>query len=243
MMMTNPFIHPIMRTSLLALALLASACSWQWHDPAPHPDHWHHQPWLLHCETAETHQPHDGPGVHHPRWIWASNAQGEPWLVDGQLEDGFLRAARVRTAQGETAALTPDDLRTLCEQTLQRRDGKPLVLGKVRAARHGEELDIPIVFPGTRQQAVNRLVIFGDSLSDTGRLKRRLHVFPGAPYWLGRFSNGPAWADYLERSAGLAIQNHAYGGAVAAQHPHIPGEEAFALIKENGQLVVTGSLP
>lgn len=197
----------------------------------------------MHCETAETHQPHDGPGVHHPRWIWASTDSGEPWLLDGHLEDGFLRAARLRTTSGDTATLNTATLRYLCEQTLKRREGPPLLLGKVRAARHGEELDIPIVLPGSRQQPVNRLVIFGDSLSDTGRLKRRLHVFPGAPYWLGRFSNGPAWADYLESSAGLAIQNHSYGGAVAAQHPHIPGEALMARVKEGGQLVVTGSLP
>jgi len=231
----------------LILAALAAGCSLQWHDPAPHAGNWRNEPWLLHCETAESYLP-DSRGRHgavRSHWIWASSEADSPWVLDGYLEDGFLRVGRVRTGYGENQrSITPSlqGMRALCVDTLRREGLSARALGKVRAARQGEDLDVPIVVSDHRNQPVSRVVVFGDSLSDTGRLKRRLYIFPGTAYWLGRFSNGPAWADYLETSANLVVQNHAYGGAVAAEHGHLPGEALVALVKMQGQLVVTGSL-
>lgn len=232
----------------LCTALLAGCSSLQWHEPAPHPDGWHHEPWLLHCETAQSFLAvADGVGNEQlPRWIWATDASGNSLLIQGTLEDGFLRAGGV--SAGETSAQSRFDLsrralRDACVETLARDDDEAHVLARVRAARHGEAIDVPLVFPGERGQPLNRLVIFGDSLSDSGNLRKRLHIFPGEPYWLGRFSNGPNWVDYLEVMAGLSVQNHAYGGAVAVRHPHIPGKHLIPMIKDGGQLLVTGSLP
>jgi phospholipase/lecithinase/hemolysin len=43
-----------------------------------------------------------------------------------------------------------------------------------------------------------KLVVFGDSLSDTGRLRKRARIFyPSDAYWQSRASNGPLWIDYL----------------------------------------------
>ena len=68
---------------------------------------------------------------------------------------------------------------------------------------------------GARQNNQLELVIFGDSLADTGnfyRLTSFLNLEPAIPpsegdyriYWEGRFSNGPVWADYLAADLGLA---------------------------------------
>lgn len=64
------------------------------------------------------------------------------------------------------------------------------------------------------------LHVLGDSLSDDGNLHRLTfrRVPDSPPYWSGRFSNGPVWADYLAAdfaAAGLPRSNHAYGGAKA----------------------------
>ena len=110
--------------------------------------------------------------------------------------------------------------------------------------RDGEGVEVPLVFPGDplRPRPASRLVAFGDSLSDTGNLKRRLLVFPASPYWLGRFSNGPNWTDYLAERTGLAVQNHAYGGAVAVPHEDVPTDSVITGIQQGAQLFLTGSV-
>ena len=59
------------------------------------------------------------------------------------------------------------------------------------------------------------MVIFGDSLSDTGALLNQ--SFGLAPdqnvYHAGRFSNGPVWVDYVADSLAVPSHSHAYGGA------------------------------
>src|SRR5262245_39269890 len=59
-----------------------------------------------------------------------------------------------------------------------------------------------------------RLVVLGDSLSDTGAV---FAVTQGAapaspPYYAGRFSNGPVWPEYLGAALSIPVQNFAYGG-------------------------------
>ncbi|GAN80310.1 autotransporter domain-containing protein [Acidocella aminolytica] len=59
------------------------------------------------------------------------------------------------------------------------------------------------------------LYVFGDSLSDNGNLYK-LTGQPPAPYYEGRFSNGPIWVEYLPTLTGLnfsASNDTAYGGA------------------------------
>ncbi|MFT5291564.1 MAG: phospholipase/lecithinase/hemolysin [Planctomycetota bacterium] len=55
-------------------------------------------------------------------------------------------------------------------------------------------------------QGTTGLVAFGDSLSDNGRL---FHVFgiPSAPYWNGRFSNGPVWVERVGPQLGIPSSN------------------------------------
>ncbi len=59
------------------------------------------------------------------------------------------------------------------------------------------------------------LYVFGDSLSDDGNLFALIHQ-PPAPYYQGRFSNGPVWVEYLPGLTGLGFSSatdYAYGGA------------------------------
>ncbi|MDF1677946.1 MAG: SGNH/GDSL hydrolase family protein [Legionellaceae bacterium] len=45
----------------------------------------------------------------------------------------------------------------------------------------------------------NKIVVFGDSLSDTGNLYEYMHRYfpPSPPYYAGRASNGPLWIEYV----------------------------------------------
>ena len=67
------------------------------------------------------------------------------------------------------------------------------------------------------------MTVFGDSLSDTGNLSDSFGgAFPAAPYFAGRFSDGPVWVETLAAGLGLAGdadrlslggKNYAYAGA------------------------------
>jgi phospholipase/lecithinase/hemolysin len=62
----------------------------------------------------------------------------------------------------------------------------------------------------------SHLMIFGDSLSDTGNYFRLSGGSPPAPYADGRFCNGPIWVEYLSTQLGMDYQpadNFAVGGA------------------------------
>jgi thermolabile hemolysin len=70
--------------------------------------------------------------------------------------------------------------------------------------------------------APSRLIVFGDSLSDIGNIDDATGGFvPGSSYFNGRFSNGPAWVEWLANDLGAGPlapstaggDNFAYGGA------------------------------
>lgn len=70
---------------------------------------------------------------------------------------------------------------------------------------------------------IERIVSFGDSLTDTGNMATVSQTFldwipggsplPGRSWFAGRFSNGPSWVEYLAARNGLPHNNWAVGGA------------------------------
>lgn len=90
------------------------------------------------------------------------------------------------------------------------------------AVRHLRWASLAIALISVSAQAsFSSLVVFGDSLSDTGNIYAATGGFvPGSPYDSGRFSNGPLYidvlADHLGLSSGNSLaggSNFAYGGA------------------------------
>ena len=73
---------------------------------------------------------------------------------------------------------------------------------------------------------VNKIVFFGDSLSDNGNLYNLIGIPKNPPYTdghvAGRFTNGPNWADYVSDHYSALFQttseNYAYGGATVYTH-------------------------
>src|SRR5829696_76567 len=59
-----------------------------------------------------------------------------------------------------------------------------------------------------------KLVFFGDSLTDDGNLPEPAR--PDPPYVGGRFTNGPVYAEVLTRELGVRADNVALGGAEAS---------------------------
>ncbi|MDP3368462.1 MAG: SGNH/GDSL hydrolase family protein, partial [Brevundimonas sp.] len=82
-------------------------------------------------------------------------------------------------------------------------------------------------------QSYNRLVVFGDSLSDNGNLyAATFNTQPTSPpFFQGRFSNGPVFTELLGFNAGRSAVgapvtgsiNYAYGGARTDSSAFPPG--------------------
>jgi len=66
------------------------------------------------------------------------------------------------------------------------------------------------------------LVVFGDSLSDNGNLYS-LIGYPPAPYYDGRFSNGPVAAEQLATNLGAPLYDFAVGGATSGVGNYVDG--------------------
>jgi phospholipase/lecithinase/hemolysin len=73
-----------------------------------------------------------------------------------------------------------------------------------------------------RADPITQLVVFGDSLSDVGNTFAAKGI-PPAPYYQGRYSNGPIWVEVLASRLGVAVPtpstlggtDYAFGGAEA----------------------------
>jgi phospholipase/lecithinase/hemolysin len=71
---------------------------------------------------------------------------------------------------------------------------------------------LDVVRPGSFQGS--RVVVFGDSLSDTGALKRAsLGFAPSNAYFEGRFTNAKTWNELLADALGVPHESFAQGGA------------------------------
>ncbi len=87
---------------------------------------------------------------------------------------------------------------------------------------------------------IKQFVILGDSLSDNGNLLNFLKIVPKSPpYYKGRFSNGPNWADHVENyfynKYFIDTKNYCYGGATAILH-NLADDKFIAPITLEGEL-------
>jgi phospholipase/lecithinase/hemolysin len=61
--------------------------------------------------------------------------------------------------------------------------------------------------------AYDSIVVFGDSYNDVGNIYTATGgLYPPAPYYEGRFSNGPIWLDHIAADWGLTLKPSLLGG-------------------------------
>ena len=148
------------------------------------------------------------------------------WILhDGDLATGteILNGSMVRTATG--------DSKSLSFQMSQFYTGNNWYTVAIELYQDGNLVDSDShhfsVFSNVDEPQFSQMVIFGDSLSDMGNVKDSIMNMPAVPpYWQGRFSNGPVWAEYVAAELGLSLQhgtgsgegnNRAYGGSQSGQ--------------------------
>ncbi len=87
--------------------------------------------------------------------------------------------------------------------------------------------------------AYDGVYAFGDSLSDTGNVYTATGgLFPPAPYYQGRFSNGPVMVEYLAQSLGVGLHDYAYGGATTGTVNIINGSNGISGLPGLSQEIV-----
>jgi phospholipase/lecithinase/hemolysin len=82
--------------------------------------------------------------------------------------------------------------------------------------------------PIASASSFSSVVVYGDSLSDNGNLFS-LIGYPPAPYYMGRFSNGPVIAEQLAADLGAPLYDFAVGGATSGVGNYIDGGTQTAL--------------
>ncbi|WP_260258519.1 SGNH/GDSL hydrolase family protein [Vibrio intestinalis] len=143
-------------------------------------------------------------------WEWATHSDGSYYTVDGYWWSSVSHKNMFYTD-------TPNhEIKQQCLDTLQV-DHETADITFYAADRNlsynheiwtNDSADAPL-------NEINRIVAFGDSLSDTGNLFNGSQwVFPNPNSWfLGHFSNGFVWTEYLAKEANVPLHNWAVGGA------------------------------
>ncbi|KAI8818306.1 uncharacterized protein EV422DRAFT_569726 [Fimicolochytrium jonesii] len=70
----------------------------------------------------------------------------------------------------------------------------------------------PSTGTGSSSPTFSKIVVIGDSASDTGNLFKAVGV-PVAPYYEGRLSNGKVWAEFLAEKVNAELVDLAFAGA------------------------------
>lgn len=173
-------------------------------------------------------------------YFWAIDKQSEHAVIlDGEIIDGFFYAyhKNYETAQEECNA-------AIAKGTFFWRSKKSYKLYDIKASNSNYsayEYPIRFVDDDNKKGIIKQIVLFGDSLSDTGNLKRWTKIMPAYPFWFGRFSDGFIWNDYLKKNAHLPILNFAFGGAKTEGNNNFYIKDYLDYIFSEARNLVTGS--
>jgi phospholipase/lecithinase/hemolysin len=96
-------------------------------------------------------------------------------------------------------------------------------------------------------QSYDAIYVFGDSYCDVGNIFIATGgAEPAAPYYNGRFSNGPIWIEHVAGGMGLPMvaalaggTDYAFGGAWATEPQSIPGGGTIPSVPEQVELYLS----
>ncbi|MCW8334751.1 SGNH/GDSL hydrolase family protein [Vibrio paucivorans] len=142
-------------------------------------------------------------------WEWAENSDGSYFTIDGYWWSAvsFKNMFYTNTSQSE--------IRKRCEETLDLANDNADITYFAADNRWSYNHTIWSNDSETQPEKINKVVAFGDSLSDTGNIFNASQwKFPNPNSWfLGHFSNGLVWTEYIAKEKQLPVYNWAVGGA------------------------------
>jgi len=156
--------------------------------------------------------------------VWARNEK-----LDGDFQvTGFWWSPGLALANMFYTNIPYQTLKTRCEDTLKSKGiTAPLVM--FAAADNSKSYNYLIWNVDTKpidSNKINRIVAFGDSLSDTNNFlngRGWLDSASNKSYYAGRFTNGKNWLDYLQDYLNVPVYNWAIAGAATEDYYHLPG--------------------
>lgn len=215
----------------------------------------------LTCFFYDRTDPHDGVGTFSPTLpsIFAKGLADEDIYLEGLTRDGFFKVSRIKGMVegffGMRLVANYENSDALAHAFCKRGlkiafpdsyENKALMHVAVKSSflsfKHS-----PAVFRHHHSDQIkklDKLVVFGDSLSDQGNLKSLLRIFPKDPYFAGRFSNLYNWVDYLQQMTDISVQNWAVGGAVSSQFLDLEfnNKTLFEKLKRRARALASGSV-
>ncbi len=148
---------------------------------------------------------HDDPSTD---WEWAKDEHGDNYTIEGYWWSSvsFKNMFFTQTSQNE--------IEQRCKDTLGVTHASADILYYASDNRfsYNHSIWTNDMSPNAK---INRIIAFGDSLSDTGNLYNGSQwVFPNRDSWfLGHFSNGLVWTEYLAKNKEVPLYNWSVGGA------------------------------
>jgi thermolabile hemolysin len=154
------------------------------------------------------------------RYVWAT-AAGSDALY--RLPGSWHGGQQHRWQALFYTDVTPGEMHSLCDESLRRRG---IVARTVMyAAGNGASmLDYTPWSVASQGVGIDRVIAFGDSLSDTHNLynaSRRM-IPDSASWFAGRFTNGRNWVEYLAGDLNLPLYDWAVGGVGVGDRRVLP---------------------
>lgn len=156
-------------------------------------------------------------------YVWATDpASGSYYRVYGNWwADGVFEWKNMFYS-----ATSQDELRSVCQNTLKAK-GIAGPLSQVFAANNQLSYNYTVWTNDkpTQGTSINKLIAFGDSLSDTQNMYNasQWKLPNGSSWYNGRFSNDKVWVEYLAENLKLPLYNWAIGGSAVDTHLVVPG--------------------
>ncbi|MDP4493635.1 SGNH/GDSL hydrolase family protein [Vibrio sp. AH4] len=149
---------------------------------------------------------HDDP---YTTWEWAKNKNGSDYTINGYWWSSISHKNMFYTD------VQPDTIKQRCYETLGVTHETADVTYFAADTRLSYNHTIWSNDSSAQPHKINKVIVFGDSLSDTGNIFNASQWrFPNPSSWfLGHFSNGFVWTEYLAQGLNIPIYNWAVGGA------------------------------
>ncbi len=153
-----------------------------------------------------THFNNDDPAT---TWEWAKNPDGSDFTLDGYWYSSISFKNMFYTNTSQSL------IKQRCEETLNVDNLAADISYYAADHRMSYNHSVWTNDHAFQSNVINKMVVFGDSLSDTGNMFNGSQwLFPNRDSWfLGRFSNGLVWTEYVARSKNIPLYNWAVGGA------------------------------
>ncbi|ARR49120.1 thermolabile hemolysin [Photobacterium damselae subsp. damselae] len=142
-------------------------------------------------------------------WKWAKNSDGSYYTVPGYWYSSVSPMNMFFTDVGQ------ETIKQQCKQTLGIDHNAADITYFASDMRYSFNHSFWTNDKSNQTGKINKIVSFGDSISDTGNIFNAFQWrFPNPNSWfLGHFSNGFVWTEYLAQEKHLPLYTWAVGGA------------------------------